>query len=95
VRIGDKIEYFDPTLSYEITGYRPITKDEGLDFNPKLFTVAADNYRKNGKYTSLIPGTFKHKQYWDIEWDRCVNGLKIGKYRLTGENYFWLNYYRL
>jgi hypothetical protein len=61
VRIGDKIEYFDPTLSYELTGYRPITKDEGLDFNPKLFTVAADTYRKNGRYTSLTIGTFKHK----------------------------------
>lgn len=95
VRIGDKIEYFDPTLSYELTGYRPITKDEGLDFNPKLFTVAADNYRRNKRYTSLTPGTFKHKQYWDREWDRCVKGLTIGKYRLTGENYFWLNYYRL
>ena len=95
VRIGDKIEYFDPTLSYELTGYRPITKDEGLDFNPKLFTTAADSYRKNKRYTSLTPGTFKHKQYWDREWDRCVKGLTIGKYRITGENYFWLNYYRL
>lgn len=44
VRIGDPIEFFDPTLSYELTGYRPITKDRGLDFDPKLFTVAADNY---------------------------------------------------
>jgi hypothetical protein len=35
------VEYFDPTLSYEITGYRPITETEGLDFNPELFTKAA------------------------------------------------------
>lgn len=95
VKIGDKIEYFDPELSYELTGYRPITITEGLDFNPKDFTVAADNYRKNGRYTNLTPGTFKHKLYWDTEWDRCLHGLTIGKYRLTGENYFWLNYYRL
>ena len=26
VRKEDKIEYFDPELSYDITGYRPITK---------------------------------------------------------------------
>jgi len=45
VKIGDPIEYFDPTLSYELTGYRPITKDRGLDFNPKEFTKAADSYR--------------------------------------------------
>ena len=51
VTINDRIEYFDPTLSYELTGYRPITKTEGLDFDPKKFTEAADSYRKNGRYT--------------------------------------------
>lgn len=34
VKIGDHIEYFDPYLSYEITGYRPINDTEGLDFDP-------------------------------------------------------------
>lgn len=95
VKIGDKIEYFDPTLSYELTGYRPITKDEGLDFDPKLFTVAADTYRRNKRYTSFVEGTFKHIQHWKEEFNRCLNGYTVGKYRLTGENYFWLNYYRL
>lgn len=95
VRKEDTIEYFDPTLSYELTGYRPITATEGLDFNPKLFTEAADSYRKNGRYTNHMPGTFKNKQFWDEEWNRCVNGYTVGKYTLTGQNYFWLNYYRL
>ena len=31
VKIGDEIKYFDKRLSYEITGYRPITEVEGLD----------------------------------------------------------------
>jgi len=95
VKIGEPIEYFDPELSYELTGYRPITKTEGLDFDPKLFTVAADTYRKLGKYTTLVPGTFAHRAHWQREWDRCKNGVTIGRYTLTGENYFWLNYYRL
>lgn len=95
VTLQDKIEYFDPTLSYELTGYRPITKTEGLDFNPKLFTQAADSYRQNKRYTMYAPGTFRNKQFWTEEWNRCVNGYTVGKYRLTGENYFWLNYYRL
>lgn len=95
VKIGDPIEFFDPTLSYELTGYRPITQTQGLDFDPKLFTEAADSYRRNKRYTMFAPGTFKNKQFWTREWDRCVNGCTIGKYRLTGENYFWLNYYRL
>ena len=95
VKIGDPIEYFDPTLSYELTGYRPITKDQGLDFDPKLFTVAARTYKQYGKYTQLVPGTFSHRQHWQEEFNRCRDGLTIGKYTLTGENYFWLNYYRL
>lgn len=95
VKIGDPIEYFDPTLSYELTGYRPITKDKGLDFDPKLFTVAARTYKQYGKYTQLVPGTFSHRQHWQEEFNRCRDGITIGKYTLTGENYFWLNYYRL
>lgn len=95
VKITDKIEYFDPNLSYELTGYRPITQTQGLDFDPKLFTVMADTYRKTGSYTALLPGTFAHRQFWQREFDRCKNGVTIGKYTLTGENYFFLNYYRL
>jgi hypothetical protein len=37
VKKEDKISYFDPELSYELTGYRPITKTKGLDFNPEWF----------------------------------------------------------
>ena len=48
---NQKVTFFDPELSYEITGYRPITETKGLDFDPKLFTVAADTYRQNGRYT--------------------------------------------
>jgi hypothetical protein len=45
VEIGEEIEYFDPTLSYELTGYRPITETEGLDFDPEPFLKAANFYR--------------------------------------------------
>lgn len=89
------IEFFDPELSYELTGYRPITATRGLDFDPKLFTVAADTYRKTGRYTQLAPGTFRHRSHWVEEFNRCRDGITIGKYTLTGENYFFLNYFRL
>ena len=95
VPLGQKIEYFDPSLSYELTGYRPITKDKGLDFDPKLFTVAADTYRKDGRYTKMIPDTFRWINHWTSEFKRCQKGVTIGKYTLTGQNYFFLNYYRL
>jgi hypothetical protein len=51
VPLGTPISYFDPSLSYEITGYRPITADKGLDFDPKVFTEAADTYKTYGRYT--------------------------------------------
>ena len=35
VRISDgPIDYFDPNLSYEATGYRPINDTRGLEFDP-------------------------------------------------------------
>ena len=95
VPIGTKIEYFDPSLSYELTGYRPITATEGLDFNPKLFTVPADTYRKNKRYTNYVPDTFKWINHWKEEFKKCQQGVTIGRYTLTGQNYFFLNYYRL
>jgi len=95
VKIGDPITFFDPNLSYEITGYRPITDIKGLDFDPNLFTEAARNYKRNQRYTQLLPGTFKHRTHWIEEFRRCKEGYTVGKYRITGENYFWLNYYRI
>lgn len=95
VRVGDQVDFFDPSLSYELTGYRPINKTQGLDFDPQPFLVAANCYRKDGRYTQLIPGTFKHRNFWMSEFNKCLNGVTIGKYRITGEHYFFLNYYRL
>lgn len=37
VPISEDIKYFDPELSYEITGYRPINMTQGLDFDPTPF----------------------------------------------------------
>lgn len=95
VKIGDPIEYFDSDLSYELTGYRPITKDRGLDFDFHLFTKAAEHYDEFGKYTDYLEQTFSWREHWIEETRRCREGLTIGKYRITGQNYFWLNYYRL
>ena len=49
VKKDEPIEYFDPTLSYELTGYRPINEKDGLDFDPSWFTETRDNYLKTKK----------------------------------------------
>lgn len=63
VKIGDHIEFFDPYLSYEITGYRPINDTEGLDFDPDWFREAAINKLKTNKYSKTIYGTKAYKEF--------------------------------
>ena len=95
VPITEEIKYFDPELSYEITNYRPLTLEKGLDFDPAPFTEMARIYNETGSYTKFPKGSKQHKELWDREMDRMKNGLTIGKYRITGDNYYFLNYYRM
>lgn len=95
VKIEDPIPYFDKRLSYELTGYRPITETKGLDFNPEWFTEARDTYLKTGHYTSYYPGSKMYRDFWNEEYRRCKNGLTINGYTITGFNYYFLNYYQL
>ena len=57
VKIGDQIEFFDPSLSYELTGYRPITETGGLDFDHSWFMEVVDYKNKKGVHCSIPPGT--------------------------------------
>ena len=91
----DPIEFFDPTKSYWITKYRPINETEGLDFNPDWFREDAINKLNTGKYSGLLIGTKSHRDFWKERLDRSINGYYINGYRITGDNYFWLNFYRL
>ena len=95
VKLDDPILYFDKRLSYEITGYKPITETEGLDFNPDWFTEARDTFLKTEKYCSYYPGSKMYRDFWNEEYRRCQNGLTVNGYTLTGFNYYFLNYYQL
>lgn len=95
VPIDEEIQYFDPELSYELTGYRPITMEKGLDFDPEPFRKAAKTFEENGFYTKFPKKGKPFKEFWTEEHRRCREGLTIGKYRITGDHYFFLNYYRM
>ena len=95
VKIGDPIEYFDKRLSYEITGYRPITETEGLDFDPDWFTEARHSKETTGHYTSYYFGSKAYRDFWNREYKRCREGLTINGYTVTGPHYYFLNYYQL
>ena len=95
VPLDEQIRYFDPELSYELTGYRPITMTDGLDFDPEPFTEAARIYENKGSYTEFPPGSKPYNDYWKEQMRRCVEGYTVGKYRITGDHYFFLNFYRM
>ena len=95
VKIDDPVPYFDKRLSYEITGYRPITETEGLDFNPEWFTEARNTFLKTEQYCSYYPGSKLYRDFWNEEYRRCKEGMTVNGYTITGFNYYFLNYYQL
>lgn len=94
-KIGDPIEFFDRSFSYELTGYKPIDKTHGLDFNPEWFTEARETFKKTGHYTSFRFGTKAYSEFWKEEYRRCRDGYTVNGYTVTGDHYFFLNYYQL
>ena len=96
VATEDPIEFFDSSLAYEITGYRPINETEGLDFNPEWFMEARINKLKTGHYYSEErKGSKGYDDFWYEEYNRLNNGMTVNGYTITGDNYYFINYYRL
>lgn len=92
---NSKIEFFDTTCSYEITGYKPITRDKSLDFNPEWFTEARRTFLRTGHYTEYKFGSKAFDDFWDQQYKYCIEGMESHGYRITGDNYFFLNFFQL
>lgn len=90
-----KIECFDPTLSYELTGYRPIDETHGLDFDPSWFTEVRETFLRTGRYCSYLPRSKRWDAFWKEQYTRCKYGMTSHGYTITGDNYFFLNFYQL
>lgn len=95
VPIGQEIEYFDSNLSYELTGYKPINKYQSLDFDPSWFTEARDTFNRTGRYTEFRYGSKAFNDFWKEQYKRCKYGMTSHGYTITGDHYFFLNFYRL
>lgn len=89
------IKFFDKRLSYELTGYKPITADKGLDFNPDWFTEARDTFLRTGRYTEYREDSKPYNDFWEQQYIRCREGYTVNGYTVTGPNYYYLNFYRL
>lgn len=90
-----KIECFDPTLSYELTGYRPIDETHGLDFDPSWFTEVRETFLRTGRYCSYLSRSKRWDAFWKEQYTRCKYGMTSHGYTITGDNYFFLNFYQL
>lgn len=96
VKLSDgRITYFDPSLSYEATGYRPIDETHGLDFNPAWFMEAANTKKHTGKYCPYKFNSPQFREFWTEEGWRCREGMTVNGYTLTGDNYYFINFYQL
>lgn len=87
--------FFDPNLSYEITGYIPINETSGLDFDPAPFVATGLDKLNNGVYFEAKPGTRAYADFWEEQELRIKKGYTYGKYRITGDHYFFLNFHPL
>lgn len=92
---SDEITFFDPNKSYEHSGYRPITETQGLDFNPEWFIETRKIKEKTGHYTQFHAGTKAYKDFWKEQYRRCRRGYTVNGYTVTGNHYFFLNFYTL
>ena len=88
-------KFFDADLSYEITGYRPINATKGLDFDPSWFTETRETFLRTGHYCQYPKNTKAYADFWTEEYKRCKYGMTSHGYTVTGDNYFFLNYYQL
>lgn len=95
VKKEDPIPYFDANLSYELTGYKPINKYRGLDFNPSWFTEARDTFVRTGHYTRFRRNSRSWRTFWKEQFIRCKYGMTSHGYTITGDHYYFLNFYRL
>lgn len=94
-KIDDTIPFFDEDMSYELTGYKPINKTKGLDFNPEWFTQARETFKKTGHYCHYPRNTKAYADFWTQEYIYCRDGMTVNGYTVTGDHYYFLNYYQL
>ena len=94
VPLGEEIEYFDANLSYELTGYIPINETSGLDFDPSWFTETRDTFIRTGHYCQYLYGSKAFSDFWREQYKRCKYGLTVNGYTVTGDHYYFLNFYQ-
>lgn len=63
--------------------------------NTREFQREALKFRKKGHYINALPGTPPYLEYWREQRRRCLEGYQVGDIKITGNHYFYLNFYRM
>lgn len=63
--------------------------------NTNEFRREALHFKKHGYYTSAIEETPQWSEYWREQKRRCLEGYSVGDVRITGDHYFYLNFYQI
>ena len=56
---------------------------------------AARIYTETGHYTEYPAGSKMYNDFWTEQYRRCKEGYTVGEYRITGDHYFFINFYRM
>lgn len=64
-----------------------------IQVNVEYFREAALHFQKYGRYEDGVYDTYEYHEYWDRERFRCKYGHEVGGMRITGNHYFYLNYW--
>ena len=69
--------------------YTPLIKLKGFDPSPVAgkIPIWADS-RSNPD----VIGTSNYEEFWEEQYDRCINGYRTGGLDISGRYYFYLNF---
>lgn len=63
--------------------------------NTAYFQEEAKRFDRDGAYCLHMPGTYAHREYWEEQHRRCVEGYKVGDLWIPGTFYFYLNFNKI
>lgn len=69
-----------------------VRNSNGTWINTQVFKEKAEHYNKYGYYISDPFESPAWIEFWDKERDKCIHGVTIGGFKITGDHYFYLNY---
>jgi hypothetical protein len=72
-----------------------VRNQQGLWVNTSLFREASIHFKKYGNYITAPWGSKDWFEYWTEERRRCIEGYQVAGCKITGDHYFYLNYYMI